>query len=100
MNTPTEALGKDLNALVDHARDLISATADIAEDKVAEARKRLSEALDSGKDSASHARDSAMRCAKAGCESARAHPFQIIGMALGLAALIVAATRLNTYRRD
>ncbi len=100
MNTPTEAIGKDLNSLADHARDLICATANIAEDKVAEARKRLSDALNSGKDSASHARDSALRCAKSGCDSARAHPYQSVGMALGLAALIVAATRLYAYRRD
>jgi ElaB/YqjD/DUF883 family membrane-anchored ribosome-binding protein len=100
MNLSTQAIGHDLKTLADHARDLLSATADVAGDKVAEARKSLSSALESGKDMASHARDSAMRTAKSACDSARAHPYQALGIAIGVGALIVVATRLCTYRRD
>lgn len=100
MNSPAQAIGHDLKSLADHARELLAATADVAGDKVAEARKSLSSALESGKDMACHARESVMRTAKSACDSALAHPFQALGIAIGVGAAIVLATRLCTYRRD
>lgn len=100
MSNPTQAIGHDLKSLADHARELLSVTADVAGDKVVEARKSLSTALESGKHMMNDARDSAIRTAKSACDSVRTHPYQALGVAVGVGALIVVAARLLTHRRD
>ena len=46
MNKPTQAISNDMGQLAEEARALIAATADVAGDKVVEARKRLAAALE------------------------------------------------------
>ena len=50
MNKPTEAITNDMSQLADDARALMAATADVAGEKVGEARQRLAAALESGKE--------------------------------------------------
>ena len=66
----------------------MDATADVAGEKVAEARKRLVAALESAKDLASRVRDQAVDYAKVTDEAVHEHPYKAIGIALGVGALI------------
>ena len=45
MNKQTQAISNDMGALAEDARALMAATADVAGEKVGEARKRLAAAL-------------------------------------------------------
>ena len=63
-NSDTKAFRDDLSRLVEDARALLEATADVTEDKVSEARKRLASALESGKELYSHARAKAVEGAE------------------------------------
>jgi ElaB/YqjD/DUF883 family membrane-anchored ribosome-binding protein len=55
---------------------------------VADARKRLAAALDNAKDIAGRVRDKAVEGAQAADEAVREHPYQAIGIAFGVGALI------------
>ena len=88
MNKQTHAVSDAMGTLAEDARNLMSATADVAGDKVGEARKRLAAALESGKEIAGRVRDKAVEGAKAADEAVREHPYQAIGIALGVGALI------------
>jgi ElaB/YqjD/DUF883 family membrane-anchored ribosome-binding protein len=74
--------------LAEDAQALLAATADAAETKVIEARKRLSAALERGKKAWGQVQDSAIAQAKAADEVIRDHPYQAIGIAFGVGALI------------
>jgi ElaB/YqjD/DUF883 family membrane-anchored ribosome-binding protein len=78
----------DMNSLAEDARALMAATADVAGDKVAEARKRLAAALERTKEIAGRVREQAVDCAKATDEAVHAHPYQAIGIAVGVGALL------------
>src|SRR5882672_7529085 len=80
--------GNDMGTLAEDARALMAATADVAGEKVGEARKRLAAALESGKELYGRARDKAVECAKATDQAVREHPYQAIGIALGVGALV------------
>jgi len=88
MNKQTQATTNDMTTLADDARALMAATADVAGEKVAEARKRLAAALDSAKEIAGRVRDKAVESAKAADEAVHEHPYQAIGIAFGVGALI------------
>jgi len=77
-----------MGTLAEDARALMAATADVAGEKVGEARKRLAAALESAKDIAGRVRDRAVEGAKAADEAVREHPYQAIGIALGIGAII------------
>jgi ElaB/YqjD/DUF883 family membrane-anchored ribosome-binding protein len=64
------------------------ATADVAGEKVGEARKRLAAALESGKEIYGRVREKAVEGVKAADEAVREHPYQAIGIAVGVGALI------------
>lgn len=88
METQTQASSNDLGALAEDARALMAATADVAGEKVGEARKRLAAALDRGKEICGQARDKVIECSKAADEAVHQHPYQAIGVALGVGALL------------
>ena len=50
MSKETQAISHDVGQLAEDARALMAATADVAGEKVGEARKRLAAALESGKE--------------------------------------------------
>lgn len=88
MNKEAQAIGNDMGQLAQDARALIAATADVAEEKVVEARKRLAAALESGKEIYGRCREKAVEGAKAADEAVHAHPYQAIAIGVGVGALL------------
>ena len=78
----------NIGTLAEDARALMAATADVAGDKVAEARQRLATSLDSGKDLVGRVREKAVERAKAVEQVARENPGQTIAIAFGVGAVI------------
>jgi ElaB/YqjD/DUF883 family membrane-anchored ribosome-binding protein len=88
MNKQTQAVNDAIGTLAEDARALMAATADVAGEKVSEARKRLAAALESGKEIYGRVREKAVEGAKAADEAVRENPYQAIGIAFGVGALI------------
>jgi ElaB/YqjD/DUF883 family membrane-anchored ribosome-binding protein len=86
--TVTAAAGQ----LVEDAQELLSATSDIAEEKVVAARKRLAAALQNGREMLYIVKDKAIAGAKAGAkvtdETIREYPYHAIGVALGVGIVV------------
>ena len=100
MNKHTHTPGNDMGTLAEDARALMAATADVAGEKVGEARKRLTAALESARDVAGRVRDRAVEGAKAADEAVREHPYQAIAIGVGLGAILgfLVARRCNGNR--
>jgi ElaB/YqjD/DUF883 family membrane-anchored ribosome-binding protein len=81
MNKHTQETSNDMGTLAEDARALMAATADVAGEKVGEARKRLAAALESVK-------DKAVKGAKAVDEAVHEHPYQAIALGVGVGAII------------
>ena len=88
MNQQTQAIKNDMGQLADDARALMTATADVAGEKVVEARKRLAAALERGKEIYGQVREKAVQGAKAADEAVHEHPYQAIAIGVGVGALI------------
>ena len=88
MNKPTHAVSDAMGTLAEDARSLMSATADVAGEKVGEARKRLAAALESGKEFYGRVREKAVEGAKATDQTVQEHPYQAIGIAVGVGVLL------------
>ena len=88
MNKETQAVKNDIGQLAEDAHALMTATADVAGEKVGEARKRLAAALERAKEIAGRVRDKAVQAAKATDEAVHEHPYQAMAIALGVGALI------------
>jgi ElaB/YqjD/DUF883 family membrane-anchored ribosome-binding protein len=79
---------ENASSLAQDAQDLLAATADVAETKVIEARKRLSAALERGKEAWGQVQEQAVAQAKAADELVHEYPYQSIGIALGIGTLL------------
>jgi ElaB/YqjD/DUF883 family membrane-anchored ribosome-binding protein len=88
MSKHTAETSNDISALAEDARALLSATADVAGEKVGDARKRLAAALERSKEIAGRVRDKAIEGAKAADEAVHEHPYQAMAIALGVGAVI------------
>ena len=88
MNKQMQAVSDDVSTLAEDARALMAATTDVAGEKVAEARKRLGAALDNGKELYGRVRDKAVEGARAADQTVRENPYQAMGIAFGVGALI------------
>jgi len=88
MNKQTQAVSDAMGTLAEDARALMTATADVDGEKVGDARKRLAAALERGKEIAGRVREKAIEGAKAADEAVHEHPYQAIGIALGVGAVI------------
>ena len=88
MDKPTPATSNDMGTLAEDARALMAATADVAGEKVSEARKRLAAALASGKQILGRVKDKAVEGAKATDEAVREHPYQAVAVAFGVGAIV------------
>ena len=88
MEKSTEAITTEMAQIAEHARELVSATANVAEGKVTEARKRLMAALENSKELCGRVRDKAVEGAKVADDVIREHPYQAIGVALGVGAVL------------
>jgi len=88
MNKQIEVLSDDINTLAEEARALMAATADVAGEKVAEARKRLAAALENGKGMYGRVRKKAIEGATATDTAVHEHPYQAIAIGVGVGTLI------------
>lgn len=88
MNKHTEEKSNDMGTLAEDARALMAATADVAGERVGDARKRLAAALERGKEMYGRVKEKAVEGAKATDQAVHEHPYQAIGIALGVGALI------------
>jgi ElaB/YqjD/DUF883 family membrane-anchored ribosome-binding protein len=88
MNQHTQAHNNEKDTLAEDARALMTATADVTGEKVGEARKRLAAALGSAKEIAGRVRDKAVEGAQAADKTVRENPYQAIGIAFGVGALL------------
>ena len=98
-NMNIQALSNDMGTLAEDARALMAATAHVAEEKVVEARDRLGIALDGGEKILRRVRDKALEGAMAADRTVQGHPYQTIGIAFGVGALIglLLARRNGSY---
>jgi ElaB/YqjD/DUF883 family membrane-anchored ribosome-binding protein len=83
-----DALRKDASTLADDARALLEATASATDEKIAQARERLQDALDSGKEAYSRLTDKCVQGAQAVDQTIRANPYQSLAIAFGVGALL------------
>lgn len=88
MNKEAQAISNDMTKLAEDARALMAATADVAGEKVSDARKRLAVALEGAKEIAANVRAKAIEGAKAADEAVHEHPYQAIGIGVGIGALL------------
>jgi ElaB/YqjD/DUF883 family membrane-anchored ribosome-binding protein len=88
MSKQTQAISNDMGQLAEDAQALMAATADVAGEKVKEARERLAAALARGKEICGRARDKAVEGAKAADEAVHEHPYQAIAIGVGVGVLI------------
>ena len=88
MDKQTQAISNDMSQLADDARALMAATADVAGEKVSEARKRLAAALERGKEIYGRVKEKAIEGAKVTDQVVHEHPYQAIGIAFGVGAIL------------
>ncbi len=88
MNKQSQAASDDVSTLAEDARELLSATAGVAGDKVSAARERLTAALENGKEIYGQVRDKAVQGAKATDCAVRENPYKSVGIALGVGVVI------------
>ena len=88
MKKHTMTVSTELETLAEDAKALLAATGHLAEEQVVEARKRLSSALERGKETWERVHDGTVEGVKATDEAIREHPYQAIGVAFGVGALL------------
>jgi len=88
MNKQSQGISDDVSQLATHAKALMAATADVAGDKVGEARQRLAEALARGREYYDSARTKAVQGAKAADVAVHQHPYQAIAIGFGIGAIL------------
>ena len=88
MNQETQAIRNDMGKLAEDAHALMTATADVAGEKVVAARKRLAAALESAKEIAADVREKAIAGAKVADQTVRENPYQAIAIGVGVGAVV------------
>lgn len=83
-----DALRHDAHALVDAARALIEATAQVTDNKVTAARQRLVQAVETGQAALSRLQEKAIEGTRAADRAVHDHPYPTIATAFGLGALV------------
>jgi ElaB/YqjD/DUF883 family membrane-anchored ribosome-binding protein len=78
----------DMATLAKEVGSLITATTDVASQKLGEARQHVVERVESAKETADRVRNQAVDYAKAADEAVHEHPYKILGIALGVGALL------------
>jgi ElaB/YqjD/DUF883 family membrane-anchored ribosome-binding protein len=82
-----EAGRHEMGELAEDAQALMAATANVAGEKVGEARRRLAGALERSKVIAGNIRDKAVAGAKVTDKAVRENPYQAIAIAIGVGVL-------------
>ena len=87
MNQETE-IQPDTGRLIEDAQALLSATTQVAEEKVVAARQRLAVALERARKTWGAVQEKAVAGAKATDQVIRDHPYHSLGVALGIGAVL------------
>jgi ElaB/YqjD/DUF883 family membrane-anchored ribosome-binding protein len=74
--------------ILDDAQALLSATADVAGEKVADARNRLNSAIARGKETWGKVREHTVAGAKVTDQAIRDNPYVAVGIAVGVGAIL------------
>src|SRR5437868_904687 len=82
------AIRQDAHTLTEDATALLEATAEIADKKVADARRRLADALDQGKEVYAGIQEKVVQGAKVADQCVRDHPYQSMAFAFGIGTLL------------
>ena len=88
MENRTQNMGTERGTIVGDGKALLEATADLAEQKAGEARKRLTAAMESSKEIYDRVCEQAVEGAKVADQAIRKNTYQAIGIALGAGALL------------
>ena len=89
MNETQKLAGhNDLGTLAKDARSLITATTDLATQKVGAAHQRVVETMKNAKETAGQVRDQAVDYVRVTDKAVHEHPYQAMGIALGVGALL------------
>ena len=88
MDKQAQAISNNVGTLAEDARALMAATSDVAEEKVVEARKRLAIALERSRKILDRVREKAVEEARTADQAVREHPYQTIGIALLVGAVV------------
>jgi ElaB/YqjD/DUF883 family membrane-anchored ribosome-binding protein len=88
MSSNTNGIKEAGQNIADDTRDLLAATADVAEEKVVEARNRLVAALGAAKDTYVAVQKKAVKTAKATDKAIHEKPYHAMGIAFGVGALV------------
>lgn len=90
----------DIGTLAEDARALMAATADVAGERVSEARQRLAASLESGRQILEQVKAKAGEGAQAADEAVHEHPYQAIALAFGVGAIIGCLAVCRYSRND
>jgi ElaB/YqjD/DUF883 family membrane-anchored ribosome-binding protein len=77
-----------VDEITDGTEQLLTATADMAQEKVVQARNRLTAALDAAKETCANIQRKTVETAKVADQKIRANPYQAIGIAFGVGAVV------------
>ena len=88
MSKDNHTRSNDLSTLAEDARALMAATADVAGEKVGEARERLAVALENVKEMAGNLRDKTVAGAKATDKAVRENPYTTLAIGVGVGVLV------------
>jgi ElaB/YqjD/DUF883 family membrane-anchored ribosome-binding protein len=88
MSHSTRNVQDGMDKLAEDAQAVLAATAELAHDGAGEARQRLSDALDAAREICGIAQKKAAQSVKAADTAVRQNPYQAIGIAIGVGALI------------
>src|SRR5260370_836317 len=84
MSKHTHSVQNHIHDLADDTRALLATTADVAEEKVTAARKRMVTAMEAVSDACAHVQKRAVEKAKIADKAVRANPYKAVGIALGV----------------
>ena len=88
MEKQIKTVSEAMDSLAEDARNLVAATANVAGERVGDARRRLTAALERGKEACGRAQRKAVESAEAADEMVHMHPYQAIAIGIGVGALV------------
>ena len=95
MSTYTNAFYREFENLTEDSKDLLAATADAAELKIVEARKRLTTGLENSKRALARMQQQAIDGAELADRAVRNYPYQALGISFGVGLLLGCLLRLR-----
>jgi len=96
MSAYTNAVYREFENLTEDSKALLAATADAAEHKIVEARKRLAAGLENSRRAWAQMQEQAVEGAEAANKAVQNHPYQAIGVAFGVGLALGCLLRLRS----